>query len=418
MKSNAHFCPQKKGIGEGMKLKYVWYRIRQFGFSAFLYLAPLRQVKVIRGEDSLYQIPDLVKKEKKKKILLVTTAGFIRRGSLERLFALFTECGLEYVIFSEVCPDPTTDCIEKAVRIYQQEKCEAIVAIGGGSVLDCSKALGAKIARPERTLCGMQGLLKVRKKIPDIYAVPTTAGTGSEATAGAVITEAKAHYKFTILDLCLVPKYAILDPMLTCSLPKEITAYTGMDALTHAVEAYTNRFCSPAARKEALTAVKLIYENLRTVYEDGQNREARENMLYASYLAGAAINHNFIGYIHAVAHGIGGMYGVPHGKANAIVMPYVLEAYGKKAEKKLAVLAKTAGLQGIEEETQEMQAAAFITSLREWNTKLEIGEKLDGFCRDDMQELAKRAVKEGNPMYPVPVIWEKNDFLNVMEKIG
>ena len=252
------------------------------------------------------------------------------------------------------------------------------------------------------------------KQIPDIYAVPTTAGTGSEATAGAVITDGKSHYKFTVLDLCLVPKYAVLDPELTLPLPPAITAVTGMDALTHAVEAYTNCFCFLKTRKTAEEAVKLVYENLLLAYEDGNNLKARENLLLASYDAGMAINSNFIGYVHAIAHGIGGLYGVTHGKANAVVMPYVMEAFGKKAEKKLAKLAETVGMTA---KNDKEKAAAFIASIREMNGKLGIGAKIEELRKEDFEELASRAVREGNPTYPVPVIWEKSDFLAVMEKI-
>ena len=289
-----------------------------------------------------------------------------------------------------------------------------IVAIGGGSVIDCSKALGARIARPNKSLQQMQGLLKVLKKIPDLYAVPTTAGTGSEATAGAVITDGTNHYKFTILDLCLVPRYAVLDAELTCPLPPHITAHTGMDALTHAVEAYTNCFCSPLAKKMSLDAIKLIYENLETAYLDGNNKKARENMLLASYYAGVAINNNFIGYVHAIAHGIGGLYGVTHGKANAIILPYVLEAFREKAHKKLAKLADLVSVGG---NTEEEKAKAFIDSVLDLNKKLGIEKNIVELKKEDIPELANRAVKEGNPTYPVPVIWEKDDFEKLIEKI-
>ena len=397
-----------------MKIKHIWYRIRQFGFSAFMYLAPLRQARVIQGAGSIYKIPEMIKKDGKKKVLVVTTPGFIRRRSLESFFQSLEEKQVEYSVFSEVQPDPTTDSIEKAVEVYKKEQCEAIIAIGGGSVIDCSKALGARIARPDKTLQQMQGLLKVMKKIPDIYAVPTTAGTGSEATAGAVITEGKSHYKFTILDLCLVPEYAVLDPELTVALPGEITAHTGMDSLTHAIEAYTNCFCSPKTRKKAEEAIKLIYENILQVYENGEDIKARENMLLASYYAGVAINSSFIGYVHAVAHGIGGLYGVTHGKANAVILPHMLEAFGEKVWKKLAKLSKVIGLPG---KTEEEQAAAFIQVIRVMNEKLGIPSKIEELRREDFDELVKRAVKEGNPTYPVPVIWEEKHFWKFMEII-
>ena len=390
-----------------MKLKYIYYRIRQVLFSAFMYLAPVREAKLIVGAGSIYKIPKLLKKDGLQKVLVVTTPGFIRRGSLEPFFESLKKAKIKYAVFSEVQPDPTTECIEDAVTLYRQEHCEAIVAIGGGSVIDCSKALGARIARPKKSVAKMQGLLKVLKPIPNLYAVPTTAGTGSEATAGAVITNAKNHYKFTVLDLCLVPKYAILDAELTCGLPASITAVTGMDALTHAVEAYTNKFCSPKAKKHALRAVNLIYENLLTAYQDGSNITARENMLLASYYAGMAINSNFIGYVHALAHGVGGLYGVTHGMANAILMPYVLEAFGTVVEKKLIVLAKTAGI-------ADYSAASFIASIRELNDKMDIPDKMAELEKKDFAILTKRAVKEANPTYPVPVIWEEKDFEKVL----
>lgn len=395
-----------------MKLKYVYYRVRQFCFSAFMYLAPLRESVLISGAGSIYKIPGLIKNAGQKKVLVVTTPGFIRRGSLENFFAGLTETGIAYAVFSEVQPDPTTDCIEEAVALYRKENCEAIVAVGGGSVIDCAKALGARIARPEKTIAQMAGLLKVLKRIPDIYAVPTTAGTGSEATAGAVITNASDHYKFTVLDLCLVPRYAILDPELTCGLPPAITSVTGMDALTHAVEAYTNRFCSPKAKRHAFEAVRLVYENLLVAYENGSDIKARENMLLASYYAGMAINSNFIGYVHAIAHGIGGLYGVTHGKANAIIMPYVLETFGTSAQPKLARLAELVGLSG---KTEEEKAKAFIASIRELNAKMNILDKVEELKEEDFGTLVNRAVKEGNPTYPVPVIWDKKEFEEVLK---
>lgn len=395
-----------------MKLRNVYYRIRQFCFSAFMYVTPLRDAKLVTGAGSIYKIPELVKQDGLKKVMVVTTPGFVRRGSLVPFFESMKNAGLSYVVFSEVQPDPATDCIEEAVALYRQEKCEAIVAIGGGSVIDCSKAVGARIARPKKSIAQMAGLLKVLKRIPNIYAVPTTAGTGSEATAGAVITNVADHYKFTVLDLCLVPRYAILDPELTVGLPASITAVTGMDALTHAVEAYTNRFCSPVAKKHAFHAVKLIYENLLTAYEDGSNIKARENMLIASYYAGMAINSNFIGYVHAIAHGVGGLYGVTHGMANAIIMPYVMEAFGDAASKKLANLAELVGISG---GTEQEKAKAFINSIREMNEKMNIPSKISELKEKDFKTLTDRAVKEGNPTYPVPVIWEEKAFEEVLK---
>ena len=397
-----------------MRIESLYYRPRQFCFSVFMALMPQRKAKVITGNGSIYKIPKLVKDAGYKKIMIMTTPGFIRRGSLETLFQKFHEEGIWVSIYSHVMPDPTTDCVEDAETAYMQTGCEAIVAIGGGSVLDCAKALGARVAHPEKNLLQMNGLMKVQKHIPDIFAVPTTAGTGSEATAAAVITNGRSHYKYTIMDTCLVPRYAILDPELLLDLPAEITAATGMDALTHAVEAYTNRFASPKTRKNAIQAVMQIYENLIAACENGQDVKVRKNMLMASYNAGVAINNNFVGYVHALSHGIGGLYGVPHGKANAVILPYVLEYYGKHAEKKLADLAEAVGLEG---GNRTEKAKAFIESIRDLNRKIGIPETLDELNEKDFPELTRRALKEANPLYPVPMIWGWKDVNKVLKRV-
>ena len=400
-----------------MKLRNIYYRVRQFGFSTFMAFAPLRNSKLISGAGSIYKIPEMLKKDRKERVLIVTTPGFIRRGSLEKLFDEFHKKEIHISIYSNVQPDPTTECIEEAVELYNKEHAQAIVAIGGGSVIDCAKALGARIARPNKSIPQMEGLLKVMKKIPDIYAVPTTAGTGSEATAGAVITNAKNHYKFTVLDLCLVPKYAILDAELTIGLPSTITSVTGMDALTHAVEAYTNRFCFSKTKRVAKKAIKLIYDNLMIAYENGSNIKARENMLLASYYAGVAINQNFIGYVHGIAHAIGGIYGVTHGKANAIILPYVLEGFGKPIEKKLAELAELVHLDNIQKANREERAKAFVESIKMFNAKMEIPDKFEQLNEKDFMTIIDRAIHESNPTYPVPVIWGKTDFENLLKRL-
>lgn len=189
------------------------------------------------------------------------------------------------------------------------------------------------MTKPNQPLSRMKGILKVHKRLPLLIAIPTTAGTGSETTLAAVITDAKTRHKYAINDFPLIPRYAVLDPKVTLSLPPFITATTGMDALTHAVEAYIGNSTTPDTRKDALRAVKLIFSNLDTAYTDGSNVEARKNMLKASFYAGCAFTKSYVGYVHAVAHSLGGEYNVPHGLANAILLPFVLEAYGKKIQK-------------------------------------------------------------------------------------
>ena len=228
--------------------------------------------------------------------------------------------------------------------MYLDNDCQAIIGFGGGSSMDCAKATAARIAKPHQSLAQMKGILKVHKKLPLLIAIPTTAGTGSETTLAAVITDAKTRHKYAINDFPLIPRYAVLDPKVTLSLPPFITATTGMDALTHAVEAYIGNSTTPGTRKNALDAVRLIFENLDTAYTDGQNIEARRNMLRASYFAGCAFTKSYVGYVHAVAHSLGGKYNVPHGLANAVILPMVLETYGDSITHKLRNLAVAAGL--------------------------------------------------------------------------
>jgi len=371
---------------------------------------------VFKGSGALYEVIDNLKKTGKDVVFVTTTPGFIKRGTLEPFFAKLTENNIKYVIFNDIAPDPTIESVEKAAKAYVDGGCKAIVAIGGGSVIDCTKLAAARVVRPKLSVRKMKGILKVHKRIPDFYAVPTTAGTGSEVTVAAVVTDTVdgIHYKYAVNDYCLTPKYAVLDPDLTLSLPTGITAATGMDALTHAVEAYTNRFASGYVRKNALAAVKLIYENLPAAYSDGQNVQARENMLLGSFQAGIAFTNNFVGYVHAIAHALGGIYGIPHGEANAILLPWVMEQFGSSCYKELAELADAAGVAG---NSKEDKAKNFIASIRKMNKDMNLPDKIVQLKKEDFNLIITRAIKEGNPSYPVPAIWNRADFETLLNKV-
>lgn len=291
--------------------------------------------------------------------------------------------------------------------------------------MDCAKVAGARTVRRDLPVGKMSGMLKIHKKLPLLLAVPTTAGTGSEVTLAAVITDETCHYKHAVMDYCLIPRYAFLDPGLSCSLPPDMTAYSGMDAMTHAVEAYCNRFCSPKMKAHAMKAVSLIGANLLTAYREPANKAARMNMLTGSYEAGIAFTNAYVGYVHAIAHGIGGLYHVPHGEANAILLPKVLAAYGSAVYEPLARLerevraawgkpgreVRAAGAEdGSREETDAVLAEAFIERIRRMNRSMGIPEQLAMLRKEDVPELAVRALKEGNPNYPVPVIWEEEQM--------
>lgn len=271
--------------------------------------------------------------------------------------------------------------------------------------MDCAKAAGVRIARPKKSLAKMKGILKVVKRLPLLIAVPTTAGTGSETTLAAVITDAETRHKYAINDFPLIPRYAVLDPKVTLSLPPFITASTGMDALTHAVEAYIGNSTTYGTRKDALLAVRLIFENIDTAYVKGDNIDARRNMLHASFYAGCAFTKSYVGYVHAVAHSLGGEYNVPHGLANAVLLPFVLEAYGKTVHKKLHHLAAAAGI--AEEDTpHDIAARRFIEAVKDMKKRFDIPDTIEAVRPEDIGKLSGYADKEANPLYPVPVLMD------------
>ena len=314
------------------------------------------------------------------------------------------------------CANPTTENVSDALDLYYEHFCDCILGFGGGSSMDCAKAVGARVAKPKQSLAKMKGILKVHHRLPLLMAVPTTAGTGSETTLAAVITDAQTRHKYAINDFPLIPRIAVLDPKVTLSLPPFITATTGMDALTHAVEAYIGRSTTPATRKDALMAVQLIFENIETVYEDGQNIDARRNMLHASYYAGCAFTKSYVGYVHAVAHSLGGEYNVPHGLANAILLPFVLEAYGSVIWSKLKDLAVAAHLAS-EDTEPEVAAQQFISAIQELKQKFDIPDTVPEIREEDIPKLAHYADKEANPLYPVPVLMNAEELELFYEKL-
>lgn len=388
--------------------KKLFCRAYQTMFRCLLPFLPYHQPKILGSEEEILQV---LKDEKKQNVMLVTDKG-IRGLGLTKTLEEKLGKSLNLSVYDGTVPNPTTDNVEEALKIYKENRCEALIAFGGGSVMDCAKAVGARVANPNKTLGQMKGILKVGKKIPTLIAIPTTAGTGSETTLAAVITDSKTRHKYAINDFPLIPKYATLMPELTVGLPKSVTSTTGMDALTHAVEAYIGNSTTKKTRKYALDAVKAIFENLTLCYEDGSNLAARNNMLHAAYNAGVAFTISYVGYVHAIAHSLGGKYNIAHGLANAIILPYVLKAYGKKIYKKLWKLGVYAGLFD-KSVSYDEGAQLFIQKIEDMNKSMGIGTKISEIKAEDVDELATIAEKEANPLYPVPVLWTAEDLKRI-----
>ena len=395
-------------------LKKIWYRVFQFVLTSAMYLMPWRQPELITGAGSIKQLPALIRKKGIQHVLIVTDAVLHRIGLLNSLFAACDEAGLAYTLFDGAEPNPSIENIEDARKLYLENKCQGMIAFGGGSSMDCAKAAGARIAKPRQSVAQMGGTLRVLKRIPTIFAVPTTAGTGSETTIAAVVTDRATHHKYAIQDLCLIPHYAVLDPELTVGLPPHITSTTGMDALTHAVEAYTNLFAPKSTDRLAEQAVQLIFDNLENVYRDGTDLAARYNMQLASFYGGAAFTRACVGYVHGVAHTLGGLYGTPHGLANAVILPYVMEEFGPAVYHKLARLAEIVHIQGKDDEEK---AKAFIREIRRMNTDMKIQDKFDFIQDADIPQMIQWAMKEANPIYPVPVLWHEPEFQALIARI-
>ena len=394
----------------------LWFRTRQWLLSRVLHLMEHKTQTLLAAPDALLELPALFQKRRLSRILLVTTLGFVRRQTLSPLLAACKKASISVTVFSDIAPDPQIESVEHGFRLYRQIQAQAILAIGGGSVLDAAKLIGARVCRPQKTVPEMRGLLHIHRKLPPLFAVPTTAGTGSEATAAAVITDCidGRPYKYAVNDLCLIPDTAVLDPRLTLTLPPSLTADTGMDALTHAIEAFLNLFASRKVQHASIEAVCEIFHALPKAWCDGSDLAARQEMLHASYLAGFAFTNNFVGYVHAIAHAVGALYHIPHGRANAILLPAVLREYGPCIDQKLAVLSDRLSIGG---NTIPEKAEQMIVSIETMRNFLGIPAVLLHLSPDDYPEIARRALKEANPTYPAPQIWDSRKIFSVLRRV-
>lgn len=395
-------------------IKAIYCRTVQAVLRAALPVLPYREPQVFH---SCGELSTVFQKENIRRVLIVTDAGIVRSGIAAQLEAVLDEDDISYAVYDQTRPNPTVVNVEQALSLYRRYRCQALIAIGGGSSMDCAKAVGARLARPGTPLGKLKGTLRILRPLPTLIAIPTTAGTGSETTLAAVITDTQAQHKYVMNDFVLIPKYAVLDARLTLSLPPHLTATTGMDALTHAVEAYIGRSTTRQTRQEALEATRLVFANVERAYRNGKDYEARSNMLTAAYRAGIAFSRSYVGYVHAVAHSLGGQYNIPHGLANAVLLPYVLESYGSCIHRKLHDLAVAAGVASPQEE-DAIAAAKFIRAIRQLNARMGIPETLEGIRPEDIPVMAAHAEKEANPLYPVPRLMTREELTFFYEQVA
>ena len=384
----------------------VFCRAYQFAFRAALPVLPYRVPKILSNGE---QIADEIQEMNIKSALLITDKYFKESGATEKIEKALQDKKIKCTVYDETRANPTTENVRDAFSLYKGTNAECLIAYGGGSAIDCAKAVGARIAHRGKSLDKLKGNLRIFRRLPPLFAVPTTAGTGSEVTVTAVITDAEKKHKYTMNSFPLIPHFAVLDPENTFTLPPHLTASTGMDALTHAVEAYIGRSTSKETRRLSKETVKLVFENIEIAYNQPENREARENMLIAAHKAGIAFSKSYVGYVHAIAHSLGGQYNVPHGLANTVLLPIVLEEYGECIHKKLYELAVYAG---IAEENGDFASGAqkFIKKVKSLNNAMNIPEKITGIKKEDIPKMALHASREGNPLYPVPRLMDKKEL--------
>ena len=372
------------------------------------YFMGYRMPEYIEGAGCVVKLPEQIKEKGLKKVLFVSDPGLMKIGLPKRLLDALDAAGVEYAMYTDVQPNPTSDNVEAGFKVYRDNNCEGIIAMGGGSPMDCAKGVAAKIAHPNKTVAQLQGILKVHKRIVPFWAIPTTSGTGSETTVAAVITDSRTHHKASINDPSILPRYAVLDPELTVGLPPFITATTGMDALCHAVESYTNwAYCTRLEKDLSKKAVRLIYDNLLKVYKDGSDIEGRQNMQFASFYAGRSFTRGCVGYVHAVGHTLGGLYGVAHGLAMSVILPHVMRQFGPAVYKRLADLADVCGMEGKDDQEKALK---FIDWIDDMKKQMDLPAGLDMIKDEDIPQIITWADKEANPLYPVPVIWQREDF--------
>jgi len=363
-------------------------------------LIPIPFPKLISGEGTILQSAVQLSEMEAVKVFIVTDAILVNLGIVKTLTDVLSAANIDYFVFDQVTPDPTTETVNSGLTLYRENQCDSFIAIGGGSVMDCAKGIAASITK-NRDIKKLKGLFQIRKSLPPFIAIPTTAGTGSEATLVAVITDSKKKQKFTVVDPVLVPDVAIVDPLLMVGLPAKITAETGLDALTHAIESYSGLHSTDLTKAYSSDAVKRIFNYLPSAYKDGNDLDARREMSIASFNAGVAFTRTSIGYVHAIAHQLGGYYHIPHGLANAVILPYIMEFSFNESISSYAELAVCAGIAS-STDTQLEAANKLLDGVKSLNSQLNIQSSFKELKVEDISVLAKRAVKEAYLEYPVP----------------
>ncbi|MFZ5988542.1 MAG: iron-containing alcohol dehydrogenase [Bacillota bacterium] len=359
------------------------------------------------GPGSLNLLGEEVKKRGLVRALIVTDRSLVEAGVARRVENVLLNAGISYSVYQDVLPNPTVSIVNSGLEFCQASRADFIVAVGGGSPIDTAKAIGI-LATNGGSVQQYEGINKSNKQSLPIVAVNTTAGTGSEVTSFYVITDEQRHTKMVIVDNNCIVSIAVNDPELMLSMPKSLTAATGMDALTHAIEAFLSKEASPITDKDALWAIKTIRRYLQTAVDNGDNLEARSMMAYAEYTAGMAFSNAGLGMVHAMAHSLGGIYNLPHGVCNALLLPYVMEYNGadREVQKRFKDIAAALGVKGADWMVPYRAMIEAVADIRRFTKALGIPSKLKdlGVREHDLEALSNMALADTcmptNPRQP------------------
>ncbi|HHX8582927.1 TPA: iron-containing alcohol dehydrogenase [Vibrio diabolicus] len=394
-------------------LKHRLYRTYTAGLKIAALILPMPRPTLFSGPGSMNELLESMTELGFKRVLLVTDEGLLQVGIVDKVLKAAAQLDLQLDVFSKVQPDPTYDQVESGLEAYHRFHCEGILALGGGSAMDCAKVIAAKVTN-KRSIKKLAGLLKVWRMPAPLFAIPTTAGTGSEVTIAAVVSDPSSHIKTPLMDPKLVPLMAALDANIMIGLPPKITADTGVDALTHAIEAYMSRNATQETRAYSVAAIKLIFKHLPRVVAQGDDVEARHKMAMASYYAGLAFTKASLGYVHAFAHTFGAKYGIPHGMANGLALLPVLRFSLSEIEPQLRKLdALTAEVQ-----SGEASAQHFLTHVESLFASIDIKQKSALIKREDADALVDLILKEAHWNYPVPKFMSREECTQLLLDIS
>jgi alcohol dehydrogenase class IV len=389
----------------------LYYRVVQNVLYLASFILKWPKQEYFLSENSINVVPKIINENKAQNVLIVSDNMLVKIGLTTPLTTLLESNNIEYHLFTDVVPNPTINNILDGTNSYIENKCDSIIAFGGGSVIDCAKILGVKVTN-NKPIPKLAGLFKVKHKIPLLLAIPTTSGSGSESTIAAVISDPSNHTKFSISDFKLVPKYAVLDPTLIINLPLYQTGITGIDALSHALEGYLGNSNTKQTKADSIEAFRLIMPNLKLLSNDLHNLELRNLIMEGSYLAGRAFTKSYVGYIHAISHALTAFYDIPHGASISLLIPVVLKYYGKKINRKLSSLYFAYSNSDV-----KFDSSLIINDFIQLLDLYKLPKKYECIQVSDYPKIINHVLKEANPFYPVPTILYEDDISIILDEI-